>query len=344
MTVTVGSAKLRILALILVLVIGAYAVFALLPAEASYEYENPMLKDGEMPILIAHRGGDEEFPGNTLEAFYNAYNVDERVIMETDACLTKDGVIILSHNDTLDEYTNVTGAVIDWNYSDLMAQRVDFGYDNPVDDNDALDGEREHFNVDGVDIYPTDAPLPDGVLPRDDEVFLATTLDELLSAFPNNRVSVEIKQSGEVGIRALNEVLKIIEEHDAFGRVIVASFHTEIFEEVKRLKKEGLAPDELMYSPPTMGMVKYIALSTLGLEYFYNDGVSILQIPMERYGINLATKGIIERAHSLNIAVHYWTINDEDEMRELIALGADGIMTDCPSKLKAVYDEMSSGN
>jgi len=36
--------------------------------------------------------------------------------------------------------------------------------------------------------------------------------------------------------------------------------------------------------------------------------------------------------------VHYWTINEPDEMRQLIEIGADGIMTDYPHRLKDVYE------
>jgi hypothetical protein len=82
---------------------------------------------------VAHRGGDGEFPGNTLEAFYNAYSVDERVIMETDINITKDGVLILNHETSLDKRTNVKGNISDWNYTDLIAERVNFGYHNKAE-------------------------------------------------------------------------------------------------------------------------------------------------------------------------------------------------------------------
>ena len=128
--------RLVITAAILLAVICAYLLIALLPRGYNYEGENRMMKDGELPILIAHGGGNKEFPDNTLEAFYNAYSVDPRVMMETDVSITKDGVVILSHDTTLDRKTNVTGAIADWNYSDLMAQKVDFGYTNPVEEDE----------------------------------------------------------------------------------------------------------------------------------------------------------------------------------------------------------------
>ncbi|MBR2024931.1 MAG: hypothetical protein IKA02_03905, partial [Clostridia bacterium] len=74
--------------LITSIVIGSillvYLVLALFPRIDNFKGENPMRKEGEMPILIAHGGGNKEFPDNTLEAFYNAYSVDNRVMMETD--------------------------------------------------------------------------------------------------------------------------------------------------------------------------------------------------------------------------------------------------------------------
>lgn len=334
--------RFKILAIVFVLVICAYAVCALMPPKQNYKNENSLLKaESELPAIIAHRGGDEEFPGNTLEAFYNAYSVDKNVIMETDVNITKDGVLILLHNVQLDKTTNVTGLASDWNYTDLLEQRVDFGYDNPTEDG-WLAGEREHYNVDGVNKYPTDVEYPEGVLPRDNEVFLVTTLEELITAFPNNRISVEIKQDGELGIKAVKEAVRILKKHDAFGRVSLASFHGEVFREYKRMHKAGEVPEDFMYSPGIMGIVKYYALYKLGIDSLYRDGIAVLQIPTEEMGFRFDEERLIKIAHEHNIAVQYWTINDEEEMRRLIELGVDGIMTDYPSKLKAIYDEIQN--
>ena len=336
--VIASSARLRTVAIILLTLFAAYAVIAVLPAPKNYKGDNPLLKEGDLPIIVAHRGGRDEFPQNTLEAFYNAYSIDKNVIMETDVNLTKDGVLILLHNELLDGTTNVTGLASDWNYSDLIAERVDFGYDNPTEDT-VLAGEREYFTVDGERRLPTDVSYPEGVEPRDPEIYLATTLEELLVAFPENRISVEIKQSGEIGLKAVAEAVRLLEKYDAFDRVILASFHSEIFREFKRLRKQDLVPDEFMYSPGIMGIAKYFALMTLGIDSLYLDSIAVLQIPMEEYGFNFASKRLINTAHEHNLAVHYWTIDDEDEMRLLIELGADAIMTDNPSVLKKVLEE-----
>lgn len=328
----------KIVAAVLLALLVAYAVIAVLPRPKNFEGDNPMMKDGDIPILIAHGGGNREFPDNTFEAFCNAYSVDSRVMMETDVSITKDGVIILSHDTTLDRKTNVTGNIADWNYTDLIAQRVDFGYTNPTK-NQTLSGERVKFKTDeGKEVTPLDVEYPTEINRehRDDEVFLATTLEEMLVAFPNNRINVEIKQEGENGKRAFEETLRLLRKYDAFDRVVLASFHDEIFDLF--CEYEG---DELLYSPGIMGVVKFYLLQLTGLDVFYKDGICVLQLPTDDYYVQLGTKTVVDFAHKHNIAVHYWTINDKAEMRRLISIGADGIMTDYPHRLAEVYAEYS---
>ena len=335
---------LKVVCIVLVVLLAAYIILGALERPQNYTVENPMLSTDGLPILIAHGGGNLEFPDNTLEAYYNAYSIDHNVIMESDVSITKDGVIILSHDTTLDRKTNVTGNIIDWNYTDLIEQRVDFGYTNPVDDDSLLAGDRVHFTAeDGEERYPTDVEYPEGVEPRDEEIFYATTLEEMLIAFPNNRISVEIKQSGETGMTALREVIRLLDEYDAFDRVVVASFHEEIFNEFQRLQQEDEVPDCFLCSPAQNSVTKFFVTQLLNADSFYTDRIAVFQIPTSASILNLATSGLVEKAHSHNLAVHYWTIDDEETMRQLIEIGADGIETNYPHKLAAILDEYREG-
>ncbi len=329
-----GSAYVVVVVILLVVSLAITAL-NLWPRPDNHGDENPLRKDGDRPILVAHRGGDGEFPGNTLEAFYNAYGVDDRAVMETDINITKDGVLILCHETYLEKRTDAEGDIVDWNYTDLIEQKVNFGYRNKADSDELTLFMDEYGN----EIKPADLEgYPEGLPGRDAEIYLATTLDELLTAFPENIVSIEVKQSGEVGLRAVKEALKVVEQHDAFDRVIFASFHDEIYEEYQRLQREGEVPETFMCSPAMGAAVKYVALYFLGLDVFFTDKVSVFQIPMEEYGIGLCSSRLIKNASKHNIATHYWTINDEDDMRKLIENGADAIMTDYPHKLQEVLD------
>ena len=64
-----------------------------------------------------------------------------------------------------------------------------------------------------------------------------------------------------------------------------------------------------------------------------------LQIPTTDYVVNLGTSRVINYAHKNNIAVQYWTINDPDEMRMLIEMGVDCIMTDDPVLLSQILED-----
>jgi glycerophosphoryl diester phosphodiesterase len=332
----------------LIVLLFIYLIFVFLPKPDNANGDNPLrIEANERPFLIAHGGGNHEFPDNTLEAFYHAYSIDSNVMMETDVSLTKDGVIILSHDTTLDRKTTLTNAlIIETNYSDLVSNEIDFSYHNDVVPNS------NGFNVSGIlkpyknymgeSVTPLDITYPMGVSPRHNQKFLVTSLEDLIKAFPNNYLNVEIKQYDDIGLEALDKVLELMalldEEYKTFDRIVLASFHEEIFQKMLQYKKTDYP--ELKVSPETNSVIKFYALQLTGLSFFYRDQVHVLQLPTEQYGLSLSTKKFIKNAHKNNIAVHYWTIDDPDEMRRLIENGADGIMTNRPSLLKEVLDEI----
>lgn len=334
----------KVFAIVLGVILAAYLILALLPRPKSMENNPFIIEKGTRPLLIAHGGGHKEFPDNTLEACYNAYSVDKNVMLEMDVSITKDGVVIMSHDTTLDRRTNVTGNICDWNYTDLLAQKVDFSYLNQDENENLLKGQFIKFkDNNGKEVTPKDVPnYPNGLEGRDPDVFLVTRLTDVLDAFPDNTVNVEIKQKGDVGMNALKAVIKIVEEYKAFDRVVLASFHKDIYNELKRIHTED--HPEMMFSPQDSGVASLLITGAMGLDVFYSEPVSVLQIPMSQVvkGINihLDQKWFVNVAHNHNIAVHYWTIDDVDDMKYLIEIGADGIMTNLPHTLLDVYNEV----
>jgi len=63
------------------------------------------------------------------------------------------------------------------------------------------------------------------------------------------------------------------------------------------------------------------------------------QIPMKQWGVPVLTKKFLNTAKEENKLVHIWTIDDKDQMFELIDQGVDGLMTDKPSILKQAMTE-----
>ena len=323
-----------------------YGLIALFPRPQNFQGINPLrVQAGEVPFLIAHGGGNLEFPDNTLEAFYHAYSIDNNVMLETDVNLTQDGIIILSHDRSLDQKTNLTNAdVIATNYADLVANEVDFGYQNNISGANGYNTSgvfTKYRDYSGRERTPLDVSYPDGVTARHETKFLVTTLEELIIKFPNNLINVEIKQTEDIGLLALEKVITLMDElntsHQTYERIVLATFHNEIYQAMEDLQKTS--HPQLMFSPETVGVLTFFILQTTLMSVFYRQPVAVFQLPTEQEGLSLTTDLLLNTAHLHNIAVHYWTINDEATMRELIEKGVDGIMTDRPTLLNEVLSE-----
>lgn len=332
-----------VLGFILLLVIGLFVV-SILPKTDGYEGDNPFRADG-LPHIIAHAGGNMEFPDNTLEAMYNAYSVDPQVILEMDVALTKDDVVVLTHDTTFDRKTSLQNAPVhEINYADLMADEIHFGYENEIDGPNGFNTSGtliDYETYDGRTVTPLDVDYPEGVEARHDSVFLATTLEEVIKAFPDSYMVVELKQSGDLGERLLDAVLELFDELDdayqVYERVNIASFHLDMYNRYLELKSD--AYPQLLFSPQESAIRQFYVMHLLRANTFFRAPVSSFQVPMGEGNINLATERFIEAAHQHNIAIHYWTINDADDMRRLIEIGADGILTDRPTLLKEILSE-----
>jgi glycerophosphoryl diester phosphodiesterase len=167
------------------------------------------------------------------------------------------------------------------------------------------------------------------------------TVDKLFEEFyethPELLFIVEIKNDGELGYRAAEILSKTLDKYPVYrDQIVVGTFHDEIETELK-----AKYPD-LMRGAPTGTAAKFILTQFLGVNIFDKGDFACLQIPTSYdLGIELKLnkKTLIKRAHRRNVAVQYWTINDPDEMRELIELGCDCIMTDNPELLNEILDE-----
>src|SRR5512147_1024722 len=91
------------------------------PAPASAYYTNPHSK----VLVIAHQGGDGIFPGDTLYAYEHAVALGADVL-EMDAHITKDGEIVLMHDEKVDRTTDGTGLIEDLTLAEL--KKLDAAY------------------------------------------------------------------------------------------------------------------------------------------------------------------------------------------------------------------------
>lgn len=87
--------------------------------------------DHPLPIAIAHRGGAEEHPENTIAAFAAAVDLGFTHI-ETDARITADGVVVAFHDDTLGRVSDTTGSLADLDWATVRSARIAGGHRIPT--------------------------------------------------------------------------------------------------------------------------------------------------------------------------------------------------------------------
>ena len=69
-------------------------------------------------------------------------------------------------------------------------------------------------------------------------------------------------------------------------------------------------------------------------------GANCVQIPVRQGRFRLVDEAAVRAARRHGLQIHVWTIDDEAEMRRLVALGVDGIMTDRPALLRTVLNSL----
>lgn len=151
------------------------------------------------------------------------------------------------------------------------------------------------------------------------------TLDELLKAFPDARINIDVKSDD-----AVDATCAVIEEHDAVGRVCLASFdHRRLRRIRKRLPSVATAA-----SSRETALVKLLPAPTLRLVRI--PRAVCLQVPDRHHGIRVVTRRFVRRAHARGLHVHVWTVDDAETINRLLDLGIDGIITDRTDILKDV--------
>ncbi len=328
---------LKITGIILLSVLLFFVIINVIPPKQNVESNPFILKNGELPMIAAHRGGGDNNPENTMLAFREAVNTIGVDIIESDLYLTKDGYLVYNHDSYIDETCNVNGDLTLDEVEELCKDKSKRHY---IEDMTLAELEQYNFGYyfedeNGERIYK-DATDIEGL------GLQIATVDKLFEEFydtnPDLLFIVEIKNEGELGYKACKILSDTLDRFPSYRKnIVVGTFHDEIETELK-----AKYPD-LLRGAPTGTAAQFVLTQYLFVNLFDNSDFACLQIPMS-YDIKgieiwLNSKSLIDRAHRRNIAVQYWTINDPDEMRELIELGCDCIMTDNPKLLKEVLEE-----
>lgn len=295
--------KLAVITLLFLLVL---AIFTIPFSKDRAREIKPFFKALNTPMVIAHRGGST-LPENTIPAFKHSEQIGVDVL-EFDIHMTKDGHLVAIHDFTVDRTTNGTGTVDSFTLEEL--EQLDAGY------------------------YFTDR---DGKYPFRNEGITIPTVAEIFDQFSHMYMNVEIKaqypKDGASEIEA--KLWQLIQQYEMEDKVLLASFDQKIIN-----KFNELAHRQVAISGGKNEVTKFVLLHKFFLSKLYHPKVDALQVPTKASIFNLKDKKLIHGANNLHMQTHYWTINDEETMRELLQLGANGIITDDPELLIEVMKEL----
>jgi len=281
----------------------------------------------EKPLVIAHAGGKGVMPDNTLKAYKYAHSIG--AVLEMDVQITLDDILITRHGE------NNTGNLRDLTQCDLVS------WEHPY--------QSLYENCNAAYHYVSQGETPYQNLTFDewvaDEVHI-TTVEEVFQTFGDSTLYViEIKADADAPrIKPADVLAQLITKYGLEEHVLVASFHDDIMTHLAR-NYPTLYLNAA--TSPTRSMVLHsYSFSTI---FYRDDRFVAVSIPTS-YGfpvinrIDLDNQFVTNGLSRLNVATHYWTINDPEEMRHLIQIGANGIITDYPELLQQIImEELGTG-
>lgn len=269
-----------------------------------------IFRNGNFPLVFAHRGSSDLFPENTELAFIKSFEMGVDAF-ETDIRLTKDGKIITQHNEDIDETTNGTGKVIDYTFEEI--KEFNFGYRFKD-----IDGNSPYVENRVQGLYPME-------------------VSALFEKFGDSVIySIDVKDDGEVGLKSAELLYKCVKEHKLEKNVIFSSFNEDNLEYLRKISH-----GELIISGSMKKTIDVVLSSYLGYDTFKKFKTNVMMIPRFEK-LPLDTRYLIYKFHKHNMAVCYWTINTEKEMRKLINKKVDGIITDRVDLLLKIKEEKSN--
>lgn len=274
---------------------------------------NFFLRDDKKLLNIAHRGGAAVRPENTLLAFRHALTLGA-VALEGDLHATRDGVVVVSHDATVDRTTNGRGYMKEMTFEELR----------------------------GLDAGCRFTPDRGVTYPHRGEGLQVPTLEEVFGdpALARTPMVLEIKQE-EPDIA--DDVLDLIQAHDMVDRVVMGSFSKAALEV---LRQRAVVRGMNLVTSLSEEEVFVFFLTPLE-EMTRGDYVppgKLLQVPVDHEvgdkKVQVVGPTLMAKARALGLKVHVWTVNDRGRMRWLAdGMRVDGIITDDPGLLRETINE-----
>ncbi|MBW6466341.1 MAG: hypothetical protein K0B06_07560 [Brevefilum sp.] len=271
-------------------------------------------EDETQVIIVAHRGARSLAPENTLPVAVKALE-SHADGWELDVAMSKDGVLVVLHDDTLERTSNVV---------DIFPERGPWSvYDFSLDELQQLD-----FGSWFVESDPFDQIAQGNLTANDIQAYQGVkipTLQEALEFTQSNHwwVNIEIKDASETPADAIivPEVVRLVETLGMEDQVLISSFNWDYLRQVKALNPNlatGVLTNKLVMDPLALMAELEAQAFHPGMKVTYAEQVKLLR----------------ENGYAVNV----WTVNEVADMEKLIEMGVTGIITDFPQRLYPVLN------
>jgi glycerophosphoryl diester phosphodiesterase len=264
--------------------------------------------------VIAHRGGNGQWPGETVYAFRQALKGSSDVI-EMDVWGTADDspVLVLMHSSNVGKTTDGTKKLPFCKYEEL--ENLNAAY---------------RWSPDGGETFPFANTEP---------VLRVAKLEDVLDEFKDHRMNIEIKQKRPSIVKPFLDLIQTYQVPPE--NLLIASFHTRVLEELRAECRNRNLP--IATSASTWEWLKFYFINYLLHRPYKRSENSPEAIQMaERLPllrIWLLSRRFIHAAHAAGFKIHAWTVDNSNDMQRAIVSGVDGIITDFPGPLRAIIDE-----
>lgn len=317
---------LLVICVLAFLMLAGYCADLYMPRKLRKEFVNKgkIFADEGHAQIAAHRAGAGIAPENTPMAFDICLNTTEFSVkeLEFDLHITKDEQLIVLHDGSLDRTTD---AVEKYGRQDIKPCDLTYAEIselNPGENFVTDSGEMPYKGLRGDDI-PESLRIP-----------LLEEVIDMIEAKGEYLYSIDIKDKGEMGQRAADKLIKMINDKGIADRVIVATFNSDI---TRYLTKKY--PDTQRSMGVAEGILFYFAYALNIKKNKSKIPFKAVQLPANQFKvIRLGTERFVKYCHRLGVAVQYWTIDDLDEIKRLSDIGADCIITNVPDKMYNLFN------
>ena len=250
------------------------------------------------PLVYAHRGGSALRPENTIVSFDHGLAVGADGL-ELDVHLSRDGVVIVHHDDTMDRTTSGRGPLVDHTADELARLDAGFWFRGPGPGSETADPAAFPFRGCGIGV---------------------PTLREVLTRYPDVPLIIELKKNQP---ELAQQTIDLVRASGAVGRVAFGSFGWRVLHAARRY--EPRIPTGASREEARWALYRSWIGWPLGRPVYRE-----FQVPERAGATTILSPRFVAHAHRAGLPVKVWTVNDTDDMRRLLRWGVDALISDRP--------------